>query len=130
MPELLDADYDKGMTKERKERECVCVCVCVCVQSNSRPAPEKAKAPCVLDITGVRAQRVGEGVPHDVCEKDLELLLGEVWAWCTSQRLYKNNAHLATSIAKLVLESAGHPLTLCIDESTTSSKYLLDGKLY
>jgi hypothetical protein len=61
-----------------------------------------------------------------VCEKDLEQLLGEVWA-CAWQQLYKNNAHLvATSIAKLVLESAGHPLTLCIDESTTSSKYLLD----
>jgi hypothetical protein len=94
----------------------------------------------VLDITGVRFFGPKESekmylTTHDiiVCEKDLEQLLGEVWAWYTSherQRLYKNNAHIATSIAKLVLESAGHPLTLCIDESTSSSKYLLDGKLY
>jgi hypothetical protein len=90
-------------------RVCVCVCVCVCAKQFKAGPCESTKAPCVLDITGVRTQRVGEDVPHDVCEKDLELLLGEVWAWYTSherQRLHKNNTHLATSIAKLVLESA------------------------
>jgi hypothetical protein len=94
---------------------CVCVCVCVCVQSNSRPAPAKAKAPCVLDITGVRAQRVEED--RYTSRRVREGSGAAAWrSLGVRQQLYKNNAHLATSIAKLVLESAGHPLTLCIDE--------------
>ena len=44
------------------------------------------------------------------------------------QRLYNKNAHLGTSIAKIVLESADPQRHLL--ESTTSSKYLLDGKLH
>ena len=71
----------------------------------------------VLDVVGVRHV---DGGPHVATadlwahEAALLALLGNVKACYTAkerQRLYKNNEHLGTSVAKLVLGGAGHPLT-------------------
>lgn len=46
-------------------------------------------------------------------EPELMALMGHVRAWFTAkerQRLNKNNEHLEVSVAKLVLQTAGHPL--------------------
>jgi hypothetical protein len=81
-----------------------------------RGAQQLEMAARVLRIVGVREVR---GRPYITTadmhahEPELMAVLGDVRAWFTAkerQRLYKNNEHLGVSVAKLVLETAGHPL--------------------
>jgi hypothetical protein len=70
----------------------------------------------VLGIVGVyKAHGERFITSADLYAHELELLelLGDVRAWYSAkerQRLYKNNRHLGLSVAKLVLQAAGHPL--------------------
>ena len=81
-----------------------------------RRTQQLALAKRLLEIIGVR---YFGGRPYITTadmhahEPELMALMGHVRAWFTAkerQRLYKNNEHLGVSVAKLVLQTAGHPL--------------------